>query len=262
MALPDDQKYKIIESDAFDIRWGAVLKQKNGDKEEVIQFASGVWNEAQIPHYQKGSLGCSQSHSPIPGAYYKYSLYFNLRADCPSLKGVLEKDAKDLAAKQIFSRWQAMFSLFSSIEHNKGESNSLPDFITREYLLFTRGNRTHQHDEDGPKQSGSLPLGIEYYDRYLDQTTSRASHGQQGSRPDVYEGEWSKMDWTRAENILRMTGAAYVKHHFDGRGNISHSVCILKEVKKWRDWTEDRSTRIAHMTGGRPFGRSRVSYVE
>lgn len=47
LALPDDQKYKIIESDAFDIGWGAVLKQKNGDKEEVIQFASGVWNEAQ-----------------------------------------------------------------------------------------------------------------------------------------------------------------------------------------------------------------------
>ncbi|KAB1227966.1 hypothetical protein CJ030_MR1G013846 [Morella rubra] len=41
--------------------------------------------------------------------------------------------------------------------------------------------------------------------------------------PDVYEGEWSSIDWTRAENFLRITGAAYVKHHFDGRGNISHS---------------------------------------
>lgn len=29
-----------------------------------------------------------------------------------------------------------------------------------------------------------------------------------------------------------MTGAAYVKHHFDGRGNISHSVCIRKDQLK------------------------------
>lgn len=50
--------------------------------------------------------------------------------------------------------------------------------------------------------------------------------------PDVYEREWSSMDWTRAENFLRMTGAAYVKHHFDGRGNISHSICIRKD--QWK----------------------------
>jgi len=29
-----------------------------------------------------------------------------------------------------------------------------------------------------------------------------------------------------------MTGAPYVKHHFDGRGNISHSVCIRKDQLK------------------------------
>ena len=34
------------------------------------------------------------------------------------------------------------------------------------------------------------------------------------------------------ESGLRMTGAAYVKHHFDGRGNISHSVCIRKDQLK------------------------------
>ena len=59
--------------------------------------------------------------------------HLTLRTDCSSLKGVLEKDAKDLAAKLIFARWQAMFSLFCfDIEHIKGESNSLPECLTRQ----------------------------------------------------------------------------------------------------------------------------------
>lgn len=50
--------------------------------------------------------------------------HLTLRTDCPS--GVLEKNAKDLAAKRIFARSQAMFSLFSfDIEHNKGESSRI-----------------------------------------------------------------------------------------------------------------------------------------
>ncbi|EXB36956.1 hypothetical protein L484_018332 [Morus notabilis] len=46
------------------------------------------------------------------------------------LKGVLEKDTKDLAAKLIFARGQAMFSLVCfDIEHIKRESNSLPSVL-------------------------------------------------------------------------------------------------------------------------------------
>jgi len=57
--------------------------------------------------------------------------HVTLRTDCSSLKGVLEKDAKDLVAKLIFAGWQAMFSMFYfDIEHIKGESNSLRKYLT------------------------------------------------------------------------------------------------------------------------------------
>jgi len=57
--------------------------------------------------------------------------HFTLRTDCSSLKRVLEKDATDLVAKLIFARWKAMFSMFCfDIEHVKGESNSLPEYLT------------------------------------------------------------------------------------------------------------------------------------
>ncbi|GAV92990.1 hypothetical protein CFOL_v3_36368, partial [Cephalotus follicularis] len=48
---------------------------------------------------------------------------------------ILNKDVKNLASKQIFSRWQGILSSFDfTIEHIKGNSNSLPDYLTREFL--------------------------------------------------------------------------------------------------------------------------------
>ena len=60
---------------------------------------------------------------------------FLLRIDCKSAKDVLQKDVKNLASKQIFARWQAILSIFDfDIEFIKGENNSIPDFLTREFL--------------------------------------------------------------------------------------------------------------------------------
>ncbi|KAM7249616.1 hypothetical protein ACFE04_011447 [Oxalis oulophora] len=52
------------------------------------------------------------------------------------------------------------------------------------------------------------------------------------------------------ESSLRMTGAAYVKHHFDGRGNISHSVCIRKEQLK----APDAEGRVFKFSSGNLIG--------
>jgi len=42
---------------------------------------------------------------------------------------------KNLVSEQIFARWQAILYAFDfEIEFIKGESNSLPDFHTREFL--------------------------------------------------------------------------------------------------------------------------------
>ena len=60
---------------------------------------------------------------------------FLLRIDCKAVKHVLEKDVKNIASKQIFARWQAILSVFDfDIEFIKGDTNSIPDFLTREFL--------------------------------------------------------------------------------------------------------------------------------
>jgi len=60
---------------------------------------------------------------------------FFLRVDYKSAKEVLQKDVQNLASKQIFARWQAILSIFDfDIVYIKGDSNSIPDFLTREFL--------------------------------------------------------------------------------------------------------------------------------
>lgn len=60
---------------------------------------------------------------------------FLVRIDCKSAKDILEKDVKNLASKQIFARWQGILSVYDfDIEFIKGTNNSLPDFLTREFL--------------------------------------------------------------------------------------------------------------------------------
>jgi len=60
---------------------------------------------------------------------------FVLRVDCKSAKEILEKDVKNIVSKQIFARWQSILSCFDfKIEFIKGINNSIPDFLTREFL--------------------------------------------------------------------------------------------------------------------------------
>ena len=58
-----------------------------------------------------------------------------LRVDCKSAKEILQKDVQIFVSKQIFSRWQAILSVFDfEIEFIKGSSNVFPDFLSREFL--------------------------------------------------------------------------------------------------------------------------------
>ena len=50
------------------------------------------------------------------------------------MKKFLTKDIRK-AGEAKFSRWQALFANFDfDVEHIKGEENSLPDFLSREYI--------------------------------------------------------------------------------------------------------------------------------
>jgi len=72
---------------------------------------------------------------------------FLLLIDCKSAKDVLQKDVKNLVSKQIFVGWQAILSSFDfKIGFIKGENNSLPYFLLREFLQGRSDNTHFMHN--------------------------------------------------------------------------------------------------------------------
>jgi hypothetical protein len=131
----DDELPKIVETDASNIGWGAVLKQvKDKGKEEVIQFASGLW-QATEKHYSP--LG--KEIKAALNAIHKFEIYliykkFLIKTDDAAMNKVLNKDLKNPGDSK-FARGQALFNNFDfAIEHIKGSHNSIPDFLSREHL--------------------------------------------------------------------------------------------------------------------------------
>jgi hypothetical protein len=55
---------------------------------------------------------------------------------------------KNIASKQIFAQWQVVLSAFDfDIEYIKGSDNSIPDFLTREFLQCHHGKQCKKDKE-------------------------------------------------------------------------------------------------------------------
>jgi len=126
----------IVETDASDIGYGGILKQQiDAQNEQLVRFHSGLWHGPQQKYstIKKEILSIVLCISKFQDNLYLKK--FLLRIDCKSAKEVLQKDVQNLVSKQIFARWQGILSAFDfEIEFIKGSANSLPDFLTREFL--------------------------------------------------------------------------------------------------------------------------------
>lgn len=135
--LPHPDAKIIVETDASDIGFGGILKQKfvNSTEEQLVRYYSGAWNDTQKNYstVKKEILSIVLCIKKFEDDLFMKS--FLLRIDCQSAKTILEKDVKNIISKQIFARWQALLGNFDfEIEFIKGENNSLPDFLSREFL--------------------------------------------------------------------------------------------------------------------------------
>jgi hypothetical protein len=91
---------------------GSCPQTKNPQgKEEVIQFASGLWSTAE-----QNYSALEKEIKAALNAIYKFELYliykkFILRTDAAAMNKVLHKELKN-PGDHKFARWQALFSNF------------------------------------------------------------------------------------------------------------------------------------------------------
>ena len=136
LTLANPNWKKIIETDASDIGFGGILKQIDENKQEfLVRFHSGKWKAAQ-----RNYATVAKEVLAIVKCVLKFqddllNQEFTIRTDCSAAKFMFNKDFKHDVSKQMFARWQAHLAPFNfSIEYIKGETNSLPDFLSREYI--------------------------------------------------------------------------------------------------------------------------------
>jgi len=113
----------------LDISFGGIPKQRlQQNSKQLFKFYSGVWIGSQ--------LNCSTIKNKILSnvlciSKFQDDLYYKkfiLRIDCKNAKEIPQKDVQ-------IARWQAILSVFNfDIEFINGTKNSLPDFLTREFL--------------------------------------------------------------------------------------------------------------------------------
>ncbi|RDX73611.1 Orf V, partial [Mucuna pruriens] len=153
--LPNPQAFKIVETDASNIGYGGILKQRVSTQEQIISYTSKHWNSAQQKYLivKKEVLAIVLCVSKFQSDLLNQR--FVVRVDYKSAKDILQKDVKNLASKQIFARWQAILSVFDfEIQYLKGTSNSLPDYLTRyaflgKHFLLKRRKRKRKRIQIG-----------------------------------------------------------------------------------------------------------------
>ena len=142
LGIPTINSVKIVETDASDIGYGGILKQRinPNSPEQIVRFHSGIWNKAQSNYstIKKEILFIVLCISKFQDDLLNQM--FLIRIDCKSAKHVLKKDVQNIASKQVFARWKSILSVFDfDIEYIKGSHNSIPDFLTHEFLQSKDG---------------------------------------------------------------------------------------------------------------------------
>uniref|UniRef100_A0A251T983 Putative reverse transcriptase domain-containing protein n=1 Tax=Helianthus annuus TaxID=4232 RepID=A0A251T983_HELAN len=97
--IPHPNAKLIVETDASDLGFGGILKQELNNKENLVRYYSGAWNDTQKNYstIKKEILSIVLCIKKFEDDLYTKP--FLLRIDCLSAKYILEKDIKNLISK-------------------------------------------------------------------------------------------------------------------------------------------------------------------
>ncbi|KAH9716937.1 hypothetical protein KPL71_021642 [Citrus sinensis] len=122
---------RILQTDASDTSWGALLLEQIDKKEYLIGHASGHFSPAQ-QHYHtiyKEILAVKNGIKKFE--YHLLGHRFLIRLDNSSFPKVLQFKGKTIPNSQLL-RLQEWFSRYDfDVEHIKGQRNLIPDFLSR-----------------------------------------------------------------------------------------------------------------------------------
>ena len=137
----------ILQTDASDHYWGALLLEESEGNRRVCGYKSGQFNDAQS-HYPSSKKEVLTVTKGIKKFQFFLSLTpFVIETDYKYLLGLIRRKEGEIPDPQL-ARWSESLSRFKfEVRHIKGESNTVADFLSRPINMITRRGLPRRWEE-------------------------------------------------------------------------------------------------------------------
>ncbi|KAH9693484.1 putative phospholipase A2 [Citrus sinensis] len=122
---------RILQTDASDESWGAILLEELNDKEHFIAYASGHFSETQKHYHSVLKEILAVKNGIKKFEYHLIGHHFLIRMDSSAFPNIFHFKGKTVPEKMLL-RLKDWFSKYDfSVKHIKGSQNLIPDMLSR-----------------------------------------------------------------------------------------------------------------------------------
>ncbi|KAH9680140.1 hypothetical protein KPL71_026434 [Citrus sinensis] len=122
---------RILQTDASDESWGAILLEEINGKENFIAYASGHFSDTQKHYHSVFKEILAVKNGIKKFEYHLIGHHFLIRMDSSSFPNIFHFKGKTVPEKMLL-RLKDWFSKYDfSVKHIKGSQNLIPDMLSR-----------------------------------------------------------------------------------------------------------------------------------
>ncbi|KAH9734801.1 hypothetical protein KPL71_017513 [Citrus sinensis] len=122
---------RILQTDASDESWGAILLEELNDKEHFIAYASGHFSDTQKHYHSVFKEILAVKNGIKKFEYHLIGHHFLIRMDSSAFPNIFHFKGKTVPEKMLL-RLKDWFSKYDfSVKHIKGSQNLIPDMLSR-----------------------------------------------------------------------------------------------------------------------------------
>ncbi|KAH9716829.1 hypothetical protein KPL71_021591 [Citrus sinensis] len=122
---------RILQTDASDESWGAILLEELNNKEHFIAYASGQFSDTQKHYHSVFKEILAVKNGIKKFEYHLIGHHFLIRMDSSAFPNIFHFKGKTVPEKMLL-RLKDWFSKYGfSIKHIKGSQNLIPDMLSR-----------------------------------------------------------------------------------------------------------------------------------
>ncbi|KAH9769379.1 hypothetical protein KPL71_011977 [Citrus sinensis] len=122
---------RILQTDASDDSWGAILLEEINGKEHFIAYASGQFSDTQKHYHSVFKEILAVKNGIKKFEYHLIGHHFLIRMDSSAFPNILNFKGKTVPEKMLL-RLKDWFSKYDfSVKHIKGSQNLIPDMLSR-----------------------------------------------------------------------------------------------------------------------------------